>query len=177
MRLRLVPFALLLASYATATLANPTLCTKTEAVFFSCVVGGSDKIVSLCGDKRMLSSIAPDSYEPYLAYRFGRVGAIELDFPKKRDGSVDKFKYFRQTSKADMGNYDLNEISFSISHFDYRIFDNALPPNEGETENRYSSGVRVSRKGGKSEELSCTGRPISQLLSLQDYVAPDEDDR
>ena len=173
MRLLRTGFLLLLATQTSLVTAEPTLCAKNDEVFFSCVLDSSGKIVSLCGDKRIRTPDR-DADEMYLVYRFGRVGAIELEYPRSSEGSIEKFKYFHQASKADMGDFDLNEVSFSISEYNYLLFYNALPRNAGEATNPIKAGVRVSRKNRKATELLCGDRLIERLLWLQNVV-PAED--
>jgi hypothetical protein len=49
-----------------------------EKAYFSCVLGGSGKMVSLCGSADLHGGDA------HLRYRFGRKGAIELEAPRSQ---------------------------------------------------------------------------------------------
>jgi len=56
-------------------------------VIFSCAVKRPAKIVSVCASKDITAE------KGYLQYRFGLPGKIELEYPKDRTGTQQKFKY------------------------------------------------------------------------------------
>jgi hypothetical protein len=166
-------FALSLSVASSMAFGETNLCSKTEAMFFSCTVQ-SGKIVSLCGDKRMLTWSSSLSYEPFLIYRFGSLSKIELEYPKKHEGSMDEFRYLHMASHIEMGNYDQKEVSFQISRFEYTVFENTLPPPEGATVNPYQAGVSASQKNGKGFVSICKERPSSILTTLEPFLTPKE---
>src|SRR2546430_3058937 len=75
------------ASAKLGTLQPNTLCSKDERVIFGCLLKQPAKIVSVCASKNLTSEIG------YLQYRFGLLGKIELEFPKDRAGTQQKFEY------------------------------------------------------------------------------------
>lgn len=79
---------------------SQTLCKKDEIDYFSCRVAQGKKIISICGNITN-GEINDDSW---LQYRFGKVGAIELTYPKKRQNSALKFEgnYFNKYSVIDL---------------------------------------------------------------------------
>ena len=64
-----------------------TLCATTERVIFSCSIRRPAKIVSLCASKELTSE------RGYAQYRFGLPGGIELEYPKERTSTQEKFHY------------------------------------------------------------------------------------
>jgi len=79
---------------------SQTLCQKDEIDYFSCRVTRGEKIISVCSNITN-GEITDDSW---LQYRFGKMGAIELTYPKKRQDSVLKFEgnYFNKYSVIDL---------------------------------------------------------------------------
>src|SRR5256885_5815068 len=70
----------------TARGAN-SLCSSSEDVIFNCEIAGRRKVVSLCSSHEL------DRQQGYLQYRFGRVGAIELEYPREGHNTQTAFKY------------------------------------------------------------------------------------
>jgi hypothetical protein len=64
-------------------------CRPDETTYFSCVVKGSARVVSVCGGK------------DWLQYRFGKPGAIELEFPQERNASLNQFQGASRIHRAD----------------------------------------------------------------------------
>src|SRR5262249_11408484 len=64
-----------------------SLCATSEKIIFSCPVKRPAKIVSLCASKDLTSD------RGYLQYRFGLPGKVELEFPKDRTATQQKFQY------------------------------------------------------------------------------------
>src|SRR4051794_2514507 len=69
---------------AIALQAN-SLCAKDERIIFSCPIKRPAKIVSVCASRDLTSD------RGYLQYRFGLPYKVELEFPKERAGSQQKF--------------------------------------------------------------------------------------
>src|SRR6266851_2325141 len=89
-------------SIKAGTLLPNTLCAKDERIIFSCPVKRPAKIVSICASKDLTSE------HGYLQYRFGLPGKIELEFPKERTGTQEKFHYTHYFRAQ----FDLTEIDF-----------------------------------------------------------------
>lgn len=132
-----------------------TLCAKDERVIFSCPVKRPAKIVSVCASKDLSSD------RGYLQYRFGLPGKIELEYPKDRKGSQEKFQYTHYFRAQ----FDLTAINFNIDGYEYSVFDDY----NGEEKPVVSSeGVSVTAPG-KPKEVSfvCRTKPITDYTDLQ----------
>jgi hypothetical protein len=156
---------LMAASANPKTIVNVTsLCRAEEQVFFSCRVTGSSKLTSLCGAKSL------DARRGYLQYRFGKPGAIELQFPRDRANTQRVFRYAHYFR----AHVDRNELTFDNNGYRYVVFDYYdadIKPAVRE------SGVRVRRHGAieKETELKCDSAPTSKLGALESIVARDND--
>lgn len=62
-----------LAQYANAVDRRPSLCKRDEVAIFSCNLGS--KVVSLCASPDLAEAAGT------MSYRFGKKGAIELEYP------------------------------------------------------------------------------------------------
>ena len=138
-----------------ATPSPNTLCAKDERVIFSCPVKRPAKIVSLCASKDLTSD------RGYLQYRFGLPGKIELEYPKDRQGSQQKFQYMHYFRAQ----VDETEISFQINGYEYQIFDTY----NGEERPRISTqGVNVTAPGRPKEvSFACRTKPKADYSDLQ----------
>ena len=133
-----------------------TLCAKNERVIFSCPIRKSAKIVSVCASRDLTSE------KGYLQYRFGLPGKIELEFPKERTGTQQKFEYNHSFRAL----VDLTEINFSVDGVNYSVFDDY----QGEEKPAFSEqGVAINWPGtGKKEvRLTCRTKPKADLGDLQ----------
>ena len=97
----------------TTALQRNTLCAKDERVIFACVLRRPAKIVSVCASKDLTRETG------YVQYRFGLPARIELEYPKDRNGTQQKFEYTHYMRAL----VDLNEINFSIDGVDYSVVD------------------------------------------------------
>ena len=132
-----------------------TLCAKDERIIFSCPVKKPAKIVSICASKDLTSE------RGYLQYRFGVPGKIELEFPKDRKGTQEKFQYTHYFRAQ----FDTTSINFTIDGFEYSVFDDY----NGEEKPAVSSqGVSVTAPG-KPKEVSfvCRTKPKVDYSDLQ----------
>jgi hypothetical protein len=141
-----------------------TLCRAEEQNFFTCIVTGSAKVISLCGSKSL------DARRGYLQYRFGKPGAVELQYPRDRANTQRVFRYAHYIRAQ----VDRAEITFDNEGYSYVIFDyyeGDIKPSVRE------SGVRIRRHGPntKETELTCDGKPTSKLGSLESIVPRDND--
>jgi hypothetical protein len=147
--------SLITASPRPGALQPNTLCAKDERVIFSCPVKRPVKIVSVCASKDLTSE------HGYLQYRFGLPGKVELEFPKERTGTQQKFQYTHYFRAR----FDLTEINFTIDDYQYQVFDDY----NGEEKPAISSqGVSVTAPG-KPKEVSfvCRARPKADYSDLQ----------
>ena len=148
------------ASSAQRTNLQPnTLCARDERVIFGCVLKQPAKIVSICASKNLTNETG------YLQYRFGLPGKIELEFPKDRTGTHQKFEYnhyFR-------ARVDLTEINFTIDGVNYSVFDDY----QGEEKPAVSDqGVSINWPGTNKKEvrLTCRTKPKADYADLQDVL-------
>src|SRR6202795_1619527 len=140
-----------------------SLCAKDERVIFSCPVKRPAKIVSVCGSKDLTSD------RGYLQYRFGLPGKIELEYPKDRQGTQQKFRY----SHYFRAQFDMTEIGFAIDGYEYSVFNDY----NGEEKPAISSqGVSVTAPG-KPKEVSfvCRTKPKADYNDLQAVLPSDQE--
>ncbi len=114
-------------------------CTTTEKTFFSCVTK-SKKILSLCGIEKNKSI-------EKLAYRYGKIGKIELDFSPPRP--LERFTYNHYARYRT----DYLTINFHNRNFKYSIYQNHQEEQTPET----THGVIVSKDTEEFNEtnISC----------------------
>ena len=151
------------ASPQSGALQPNTLCAKDERIIFSCPVKRPAKIVSVCASKDLTSE------RGYLQYRFGLPGKIELEYPKERTGTQQKFKYTHYFRAQ----FDLNDIGFTIDGYEYSVFNDY----NGEEKPAISSqGVSVTAPG-KPKEVSfvCGAKPKADYSDLQAVLPSDQE--
>ncbi len=142
------------------SIAAPTHCTSAEEVVFSCPLQRTAKVVSVCASPRLLASPS----KGHLTYRFGKLGAVELEFPEDKAGSPAKFAhahYFRAHT-------DRTQLRFTSGDFTYELFDEyeqgAKPPS--------AVGVRViQERTGQVTQLAC-GKGVTAHWNLIDGAVP-----
>jgi hypothetical protein len=157
----LVCGALSFGSRHQSALAQPinlqpgTLCAKDERVIFSCPIKRPAKIVSLCASKNLTADTG------YLQYRFGLPAKIELEYPKDRTGTQQKFQYTHYFRAQ----VDLTEISFNSDGYEYQITDDY---NGEEKPAQSIQGLSVKAPGkDKETNLSCRTKPKADYSDLQ----------
>jgi hypothetical protein len=132
-----------------------SLCARDERIIFSCPVKKPAKIVSLCASKNLSAD------QGYLQYRFGLPGKVELEFPKERTGTQQKFQYTHYFRAQ----VDLTEISFSNNGYEYQITDDY---NGEEKPAQSTQGVMVTAPGKPKEvSLACRTKPKADYTDLQ----------
>jgi len=132
-----------------------SLCAKDERVIFSCPVKRPAKIVSICASKDLAND------RGYLQYRFGLPGKVELEFPKDRHITQQKFQY----SHYFRARFEMTSINFTIDGYEYSVFDDY----NGEEKPQISTqGVNVTAPG-KPKETSfvCRTKPKADYTDLQ----------
>ena len=140
-----------------------SLCAKDERIIFSCPVKRPAKIVSICASSDLTSK------RGYLQYRFGLPGKVELEYPKDRTGTQQKFKYTHYFRAQ----VDLTEIGFTIDGYEYSVFNDY----NGEEKPAVSSqGVSVTAPG-KPKEVSfvCRTKPKADYSDLQAVLPSDQE--
>lgn len=164
MRIRWVGFGAVL--WATALTAQAqSHCSPQEDVVFSCTVKSSRKLVSVCASKGLLAQPS----KGYLAYRFGRPGAVELEFPSARVQSVEQFEYLHYFRFQ----VDRTELSFSSASHRYTVFDH----HDADSRPKATSGVRVAPVNSDAEtELRCMGPAAAHWSLIEGAVPCAQDD-
>ena len=132
-----------------------SLCAKNERIIFSCPIKRPPKIVSVCASKDLTSD------RGYIQYRFGLPAKVELEFPKERAGSQQKFQY----SHYFRAKVDLTEISFTVNGYEYQVTDDY---NGEEKPAQTIQGVMVTAPGKPKEvSFACRIKPKADYADLQ----------
>ena len=132
-----------------------TLCANDERIIFSCPVKRPAKIASLCASKDLTSD------RGYLQYRFGLPGKVELQYPKGRAGTQQKFQYTHYFRAR----FDMTEISFNVNGYEYQISDDY---NGEEKPAQIIQGVSVKAPGkDKETNFPCRTKPRADYTDLQ----------
>ena len=133
-----------------------TLCAKNERVIFACVLRRPAKIVSVCASKDLTRDTG------YLQYRFGLPAKIELEYPKDRTSTQQKFEYTHYFRAQ----VDLNEINFSVVGVDYSVVDDY---NGEEKPPQSLEGLTINWPGTSKKEVryTCRRKPKTDYTDLQ----------
>jgi hypothetical protein len=144
-----------LSTQSTGAFQANSLCAKDERIIFSCPVKRPAKIVSICASKDLTSD------RGYIQYRFGLPAKVELEFPKERQGSQQRFQY----SHYFRARVDLTEISFTINGYEYQVTDDY---NGEEKPQQTIQGVMVTAPGKPKEvSFACRIKPKADYTDLQ----------
>jgi hypothetical protein len=153
--------SLSLAQQSSGDLQANSLCARNERIIFSCPIKRPAKIVSVCASKDLTSD------RGYIQYRFGLPAKVELEFPKERKGSQQKFQYTHYFRAK----VDLTEISFTINGYEYQVTDDY---NAEEKPEQTIQGVMVTAPGKPKEvSFACRVKPKADYTDLQ-AVLPNE---
>ncbi len=136
-----------------------------EAVpIFACEVANGRKFIELCAPP---PSAAEDDF---LVYRFGLLGKdgaaekVELEFPSRPEGSMQRFYGATYTHR---GVYT-QSVRFVSGHFGYTVFTRAQGSRE------LNAGVEVhDRESGRRRVISCGERPRFYIFDLAGRVPCD----
>lgn len=153
---------LLVSFFSGLAYAGKTLCEKSEAVYFSCPVANSKRIISVCGSPEISDSAG------YLQYRFGRPGAVELVYPKTKEKTQQQF-YWEENNNYHSGS---RTLYFEIGSYSYGVFSFELGEvlsNKSEGEKKYGVWVRRLGVNAPAEEILCANVPIG-VFSLGGVV-------
>jgi hypothetical protein len=129
----------------------PGLCAADEVSYFACRTA-RDRRIALCGT-------SPQAVQ----YRYGRSGAVELQFPERAADAATQMLY------SHYGRYQTErvELRFTNGGAEYVLFEYL----EGK---RRSAGVRVTA-GAKERVIACAGRIDSRLGELEGALPCDAD--
>jgi len=147
---------LLIGAVTVASAETPTHCSNAEKIIFSCQIRNSKKVLSLCASNDLSDKSG------YLQYRFGRLNSIELEFPKERNKSQNKFlyrHYFRYQ-------VDRTEIGFENNGHEYTIY--SYYEGDGQEKPTHEEGVQVD-----NIEFLCNETLSADFTPLEDAVPCD----
>jgi hypothetical protein len=137
-----------------------TLCTKDERVIFACALRRPAKILSVCASRDLSRDAG------YLQYRFGLPARVELEFPKDRNGTQERFEYTHYFRAL----VDLNEITFSVDGVEYSVIDDY---NAEEKPAQSIEGLTINWPGTSRKEVRyvCRTKPKTDYTDLQAILA------
>ena len=110
MRHLLSIFATLVPCLVQAEASEPSLCTSSEQVSFSCELENT-KVISLCTSSEFSEA------KGYLQYRYGRQDHVELQHPRSKSGTRTRFEL--ETHRPYGIEYE--SVNFSIGKFSYSV--------------------------------------------------------
>ena len=136
---------------------SQTLCRAEEIDYFSCETTANQKIVSVCGN----ITDGEITGESWLQYRFGKKGAIELLYPSKASGSVEKFEgnYF--------GRYNVIDLRFMSGKALYGVeLNHTYDGDEAQQRDQPSGGITVHLGKTKHVSIDCKKVNASKYFRL-----------
>ena len=143
----------------TAASKSKSLCRASEKTIWTCTTT-KNKIASVCASK----DLAED--KGYVQYRFGAPGKIELEYPKMREGSAQKFKYSRYTRPL----VTMLMLEFENDGVTYEIHDD---DNYEEKPPVRAASIEIAN-GDKSASVVCRQPVSGSLMELENIVPRDE---
>jgi len=148
-----------MASAAMAAGTSNTHCASDEQTIFSCPIAHTQKVLSVCGSKRLGSN------EGFLQYRYGSVGKIELTYPQSRTGTQEKFRWVTN-EHLDVTDSWLTFRNASVSYSVFSMVDH--PNGMGPVTRR--NGLILEGNNGISQTLKCAAPVIDHLEMLRDIL-------
>jgi hypothetical protein len=155
----LVFFALINSNQAVYAAGSSSLCRNGEHEYFSCTLKNK-KTAVVCG--------GGEGDAIYMQYRFGKPGAVELEFPASRTDSVLQFRLSRYFRAAQGGNDSLatQDLMFTNNGSTYDLGTTEEGSNNG-------AGIIVTGKDGKSVSLKCVAGWLNIPLELEEQIPCD----
>lgn len=144
----------------TTVAKSKSLCRSGEKTIWTCTTT-KNKLASVCGSK----DLAED--KGYVQYRFGSPGNVELEYPKMREGSAQKFKYSRYTRPL----VTMLTVEFENEGVRYEIHDD---DNSEEKPPVRAASIDVAN-GARSRSVVCR-LPVSGSLMELENIVPRKDD-
>jgi hypothetical protein len=147
------------ASIPSGSMKPASLCAKNENVVWSCETVRDRKLASICSSKVL------EETRGYVQYRFGRVGQVEMEFPRERTNTQAAFKYSRYTRPL----VTYLKLEFVNNGFTYTISDDS---NEEEKPPQRDATITVTPKGANAKEttLHCRLPIMGSLMKLEGFV-------
>jgi hypothetical protein len=139
---------------------SKSLCQAGEQMIWSCTTV-KNKVASVCASKDLSED------KGYVQYRFGAPGKIELEFPKERKDSAQKFKYSRYTRPL----VTMLTLSFENEGVGYEIHDD---DNSEEKPPVRAASIDI-KDGAKEASIECKLPVSGSLMKLEGIVPRDEE--
>jgi hypothetical protein len=136
-----------------------SLCARDERIIFSCRLDDQAKIGSVCASKELAIN------RGYLQYRFGRPGEIELEYPKDRAGTQEKFQYSHYSRPL----FDLTRLRFVVDGDEYQVLDDVRYVRDESVQ-----GVRITSPDGGYQLQRCTTQPTIDYGGLNSVLQGNE---
>lgn len=138
---------------------DATLCAAGETILFNCRIQGEDRLASVCASPQLA---VPGGY---LRYRFGKPGAVELEFPAATEHSYEQFAFSRYTR------HRVTKISLNFQNAGhvYSIFD-SYDAESGPAQREQGVQVIRPQRRGTPVSLMCAAGGLSHLESLEGVV-------
>lgn len=164
MKKQLFFFFFILNSFQAPSDALPSknLCSDQEQVLFSCTLEKRERILSLCGSRRLSADTG------YLQYRFGKRNRIELAFPINRQGSQKAFTYARYTRPS----VTYLQVRFVNLDYTYEIFSQS---DATSGVGFASTGVAITPDSKKAKLNFECKKPITGSLTKLEGIVPQVD--
>ncbi len=144
----------------TTAVKSKSLCQASEQTIWTCTTT-KNKIASVCASK----DLAED--KGYVQYRFGSAGKIELEYPKARADSAQKFKYSRYTRPL----VTMLTLEFENEGVVYEIHDD---DNSEEKPPIRAASIDVT-DGAKETSVVCKQPVSGSLMKLETIVPRNEE--
>ena len=135
------------------------LCKFGEKVWFNAEVVDSDRLVSVCGAKRVNDRIG------WLQFRMGVPEDFTLAWPKQRKGSTKAFTYRRYTRYR----VTLLKLGFQIDGREYAILEDDVSEDKPVYELLFRVRQASDKKVLESYKLISATEPLA-LMRLENYV-------
>ena len=139
---------------------SKSLCRAGEQTIWTCTTV-KNKVASVCASKDLAEETG------YVQYRFGSPGKIELEYPKEREGSAQKFKYSRYTRPL----VTMLTLEFEHQGVMYEIHDD---DNYEEKPPVRAASIDIA-DGVRSASVECR-QPVSGSLMKLETIVPRKDE-
>ena len=144
----------------TTAAKSKSLCQESEQTIWSCTTT-KNKIASVCASKDLAADTG------YVQYRFGSAGKSELEYPKERKESAQKFKYSRYTRPL----VTMLTLSFENEGVVYEIHDD---DNSEEKPPVRAASIDVTN-ATKEASIECKLPVKGSLMKLEGIVLRNEE--
>lgn len=126
---------------APALAGSETHCKSGETNFFSCAIAGSNKVVSLCGNRDQETKQIS-----WLQYRFGLIGHPEMIYPTTKHGSLSKF--FGNRVYSPEGLHLQYDIWFHVGAYSYSV---SASESGDETDKKFQVYIYFNKRGSSAK--------------------------